>query len=142
MNKETNTIKKERVNKIKVDPRLKLCIYSLFENESQVIIKCSYKATYEGEGIRISKSTFLVPHGYNLYTSRLIFAHNISMYPEWTLLKAGVDFQFTLVFSCLPKDCKSFDMIENIATPGAIIIRDIQRNDTDIYNLNVTADEE
>jgi len=142
MNRQTTITKKEKVKKVHIDPRLKLCIYSLFENESQVIIKCSYKATNEGESIRISKSTFLVPHGYNLYTSRLIFAHNISMYPEWTLLKAGVNFHFTLVFSCLPKDCKSFDMIENIATPGAIIIRDIQRNDTDIYNLNVTIGDE
>ncbi len=141
MNNQTTITKKEKAKKVIIDPRLKLCIYSLFEKESQVIIKCSYKATYDGESIRISKSTFLVPHGYNLYTSRLIYAHNISMYPEWTLLKAGAEFNFTLVFSSLPKDCKSFDLIENIATSGAIIIRDIQRNDTDIYNLMVPNEE-
>ena len=137
MNKKESNNEKDKPKKSKVDPRIRLGTFSVQDRESQVIVKCSYKANNECETIRISKSTMLVAHGYNLHRSRLIYTHNISSYPEWTLLKAGAIFHFTLIFTCLPKNCKSFDLVENVTSTGAIIIKDIQRNDTDIYTLHI-----
>jgi hypothetical protein len=44
---------------------------------------------------------------------------------------------FTLVFSGLPKECKSFDLMEKIPEPGGFEIRNIRRNSTDVYHVDI-----
>lgn len=103
--------------------------------ESQVIIHCTYNGT-EGDRIRIWKSTFLYDNGSD-HKSKLVLAENISLYPEWTLLKTRQQIRFTLIFTGLPRNCRSFDLVEKIPEPGAFIYEHIQRNVTDIYLLQM-----
>ena len=128
---------KKKIKKVEIDTALKVEARSLIQEEMQVVIKCSYKATEFLDAIRINKATFLIPHGYNFSASSLQHAENITMFPEWTFLKPGITYHFTLIFSGLPKGCNSFDLVEKINSPGAFVVRDIKRNDTDVYYLNL-----
>lgn len=48
------------------------------------------------------------------------------------------DYWFTLVFSGLPKDCKMFDLIEVIPEEGGFHVKEIRRNESDIYRVKIT----
>lgn len=86
--------------------------------------------------IRIWKTTFLVDR-ISGTRSKLIHAENISMAPVWTQIPDGREYSFLLIFSGLPKSCKQFDMVEEIAEPGGFLVRNISRNDTDVYHIDV-----
>ena len=103
------------------------------EEEKQVTVHCSCIGVSR---IRIWKSTFLVAHS-SQHRSKLIHAENITLYPEWTPLEEDKKTRFTLVFTGLPKDCEQFDLIEDIPEPGGFIVKNINRNNSDVYLIAV-----
>ena len=107
------------------------------KEESQVTIHFKYTGSMWGNKIRIWKSTFLHAKG-SSHRSSLVHVENISVHPTWTHVSAGETINFTLIFSGLPKDCESFDLIEDIPEPGGFIINDIKRNNSDVYHFTMT----
>ena len=106
------------------------------KEESQVTIHFKYTGSMWGNKIRIWKSTFLHAKG-SSHRSSLLHVENISVHPTWTHVSAGETINFTLIFSGLPKDCESFDLIEDIPEPGGFIINDIKRNNSDVYHFTM-----
>jgi transposase-like protein len=106
------------------------------KEESQVTIHFKYTGSMWGNKIRIWKSTFLHAKG-SSHRSSLVHVENISVHPTWTHVSAGETINFTLIFSGLPKDCESFDLIEDIPEPGGFVINDIKRNNSDVYHFTM-----
>jgi hypothetical protein len=86
--------------------------------------------------IRIWKSTFLVDKD-SMARSQLVHAENISIAPQWTQIPDGVTYNFLLIFSALPKSCRTFDLVEDIPQPGGFHVANIARNDTDVYHIDL-----
>jgi hypothetical protein len=107
------------------------------KEEAQVIIHCSYTGTMWGDKIRIWKSTFLYDKD-SSHRSKLVHVENITMHPTWMNVKRGQTVNFALIFTGLPKHCKQFDMIEKIPEPGGFVIKNIERNNSDVYLLDMT----
>ena len=103
------------------------------EEEKQVTVHCSCIGISR---IRIWKTTFLIAHS-SPHRSKLIHAENITLYPEWTPVEEDKKTRFTLVFTGLPKGCKQFDLIEHIPEPGGFIVKNIKRNNSDVYLIEV-----
>lgn len=104
------------------------------EEESQVIVHCRSTAESMDIFIRVWKTIFLVAHN-SQHKSQLVHHENITLAPHWTKVPKGTTRKFTLIFSGLPKNCKSFDIIEKIPQSGAFEKRNIQRNKTDVYHV-------
>ena len=68
----------------------------------------------------------------------MIHAENISISPYWTPVPFMKDFWFTLIFSGLPKDCKSFDLKEVIPEEGGFFVESIKRNTSDVYRVKIS----
>ena len=87
--------------------------------------------------IRIWPTTYL----YDLHSSHkseLVHIENITYYPDWFLCPAGIESYFTLIFNGLPKSCTAFDFIEHCTNQsGAFQVKNIQRNKTDVYFLQL-----
>ena len=108
------------------------------QEEKQVIVHCCYPATfYVGNLIRIWQSTFLIDERLH-HKSHLIHQENISLFPYWTPVPAMKDFWFTLIFSGLPKECRSFDLREEIPEEGGFLVKNIKRNATDVYRVKIS----
>lgn len=108
------------------------------QEEKQVIVHCCYPATfYVGNLIRIWQSTFLVDERLH-HKSHLIHQENISLFPYWTHVPPMKDFWFTLIFSGLPKECRSFDLREEIPEEGGFLVKNIKRNATDVYRVKIS----
>ncbi|MCD0455653.1 hypothetical protein LPB85_09355 [Chryseobacterium sp. LC2016-27] len=108
------------------------------EEEKQVIVHCCFPASpFLGNLIRIWNTTHLIDNT-SSHKSKLIHAENITIYPNWTAVPFMKDFWFTLVFSGLPKDCKSFDFKEEIPEEGGFFVRSIKRNPSDIYRIKIS----
>lgn len=108
------------------------------EEEKQVIVHCCFPASpFLGNLIRIWNTTHLIDNT-SSHKSKLIHAENITIYPNWTVVPFMKDFWFTLVFSGLPKDCKSFDFKEEIPEEGGFFVRSIKRNPSDIYRIKIS----
>lgn len=106
--------------------------------EKQVIVHCFLPASpFSGNLVRIWKSTVLHDKQ-NEHFSELVHAENISYYPFWTEIPPGKDFWFTLVFTGLPKSCRSFDLIEVIPQSGGFHVKNIQRNSSDFYRVKIS----
>lgn len=105
------------------------------EDESQVIVHCTSKAQTQDIMIRIWKTIYLIPKEIS-HKSGLVHHENISLAPQWTPVPKGKTHKFTLIFSGLPKGCKSFDIVEEIPQPGAFVRRNIQRNKKDVYHID------
>jgi hypothetical protein len=103
------------------------------EEEGQVILHCSFLA-FPGALIRIWPSTFLVTRE-SKEKIPMIHAENITYAPVWTQLDGYGVFTFTLIFKRLPKSCSFFDMVEEISEAGSFHIPDIERNNSDIYQV-------
>ena len=105
--------------------------------EQQIVLHCSFQHTpFFNPSIRIWKNTYLKPKG-STQVFRMLNAFNISIYPEWTKVKYQGIHEFTLIFEGLPKDCKTFDLIEDIPEDGGFYVPNIRRNSSDIYLVNV-----
>lgn len=108
------------------------------EEERQVIVHCCFPASpFLGNLIRIWHSTYLFDNQSD-HRSKLIHAENISISPYWTPVPFMKDFWFTLIFSGLPKDCKSFDLKEVIPEEGGFFVESIKRNSSDVYRVKIS----
>ena len=119
-----------------IDEAIKYDIQHSADLEQQVIVHCKYEASAEGDMIRIWKSTFLYARD-SKHKSSLVNTQKISIYPEWTFIEGKKSFFFTLIFSALPRSCKTFDLIENIPEPGGFFVTNISRNKVDVYNVDI-----
>ncbi|MCS4305538.1 MULTISPECIES: hypothetical protein [unclassified Chryseobacterium] len=108
------------------------------EEEKQVIVHCCFPASpFLGNLIRIWHSTYLFDNQ-SEHRSKMIHAENISISPYWTAVPFMQDFWFTLIFSGLPKDCKSFDLKEVIPEEGGFFVESIKRNSSDVYRVKIS----
>ena len=123
--------------KPKIAPELLEALQPEIEVEKQVIVHCCFPASPSADMlVRIWPSTFLIVDSLS-HRSSLIHHENISLYPYWTEVPPMKDFWFTLVFSGLPKECKSFDLIEIIPQEGGFNVQNIKRNGTDVYKVKI-----
>ncbi|WP_417429033.1 hypothetical protein [Halpernia sp.] len=105
--------------------------------EQQVIVHCCFKNNFAfGMLIRIWKTTYLLDTQ-SSHKSKLLFANNICFNPDWMEVPLVENYWFTLVFSGLPKDCTHFDLAEIIPESGGFYVPKIERNKTDVYNINI-----
>jgi hypothetical protein len=104
--------------------------------DSFVYVHCYYDNPHDEMLIRIWKTTFLVDKGSGS-RSQLIHAENITFAPVWTQIPKGSTYSFLLVFEALPKSCQQFDLIEELPQPGGFEVRNISRNASDIYHINI-----
>ncbi len=106
----------------------------LFE-EKVTIVHCTYNfpEIFEPSAIRIWPTTYLLQDDGK--QKKLLQAFNISSFPEWKMVNNG--HRFTLIFEGLSKECKVFDLIEDIPEPGGFKFPGIQRNNTDVYWLDI-----
>ena len=88
------------------------------------------------DALRIWQSTFLLDRDSN-HTSSMIGFENISLYPEWTMVRHGRPYQFTLLFEPLPKSVQVFDLSEIIPEPRGWHFPAIRRNQEDVYWLDL-----
>lgn len=122
--------------KPEVDLEVLLSIHPELMEDSFVYVHCHCKNKWKDMLIRIWSTTFLVDDVSGA-RSKLVHAENISMAPMWTMVPDHKDYTFLLIFSALPKACRKFDLIEEIAQPGGFQVRDIQRNETDVYHVDL-----
>jgi len=128
----------ETINKPIIEKEILESLQAKVEEEKQVIVHCCFPASpFLGNLIRIWRSTYLFDNNSD-HKSHLIHAENISIYPNWTPVPFMKDFWFTLVFSGLPKDCKSFDFQEVIPEEGGFFVQSIKRNSSDIYKIKIS----
>jgi hypothetical protein len=134
--------KRETINVPKVKPEIKIDeatrqkLLNAVKEESLVIIHCSYTGSFWYDRIRIWKSTFLVDKN-SAHKSKLVHTENIALYPTWSQIEIGQTINFTLVFTGLPKHCRLFDLIEEIPEPGGFHIMNIERNNSDVYLIDM-----
>ena len=120
---------------IELDEKIKAEILNQVEEQGMVIVHCSFSPQID-IGIRIWNSTFLVDRASGS-KSQLLHPLNITVAPQWELVKAGTTKRFILVFSSLPKTCEVFDFIEEVPHSFGFEIYGIKRNSTDVYNVNI-----
>ena len=121
---------------IEISDEVKQSLLTETVEEGQVIVHVGYNSGGLGDLIRIWATTFLVPQDGG-ERSKLVTKENISLAPAWTIIQRKGRFHFTLVFSPLPKSCKLFHLFEDIPEPGGFIIRNIRRNETDVYEVEL-----
>lgn len=122
--------------KIQVDEEILVKAKQETEMEKQVIVHCFLKASPQEMLIRIWNSTYLRDQD-SSHKSKLLTAHNITVFPTWMSVKGGKGAKFTLVFSALPKACKTFDLFEDIPQGGGFFSGSISRNKSDVYSVNI-----
>lgn len=121
---------------VSIDADTLLQLKTITQEESQVIVHCSYTSQGFMDLIRIWPTTYLIDQGSD-HKSELVHAENVSLAPIWTRLEYGETRVFTLIFSGLPKSCTVFDFIESVPEPNGFEIRNIQRNASDVYFVEV-----
>lgn len=128
----------ETITKPKISQEILEALQTKTEEEKQVIVHCCFPAvSHFGSLIRIWQSTFLMDESLG-HKSQLLYQENISLFPYWTEVPPMKDFWFTLVFSGLPKECKSFDLKEEIPEEGGFFVKNIKRNATDVYRIKIS----
>lgn len=132
----TEVIEIEKVEvEISEDLRKKLRHKVERQNESQVVLHCRMHFDSSFTLVRIWPSTILLPK-VGGPVAKLQHAINIPMYPTWLKVSPS-PYLFTLIFEGLPKDCDVFDFIEHIPEEGGFICRDILRNASDVYYIDL-----
>ena len=125
------------ITKPKISQELLEALQPKVEIEKQVIVHCCFPGTmFSDMLIRIWSSTFLIDESLQ-HKSTLIHHENISLFPYWTEVPPMKDYWFTLVFSGLPKECKTFDLKEEIPEEGGFWVKKIKRNITDVYKVKI-----
>lgn len=124
------------VIKPKVDSEVLTSIDSWTLEDQHVYVHCYYKNDLPEMLIRVWRSTFLVDK-VSGSRSELIHAEKISLAPQWTIIQGKITFSFLLIFSALPKDCKVFDLIEDIPQAGGFFVPNIKRNELDVYHVDI-----
>ena len=121
---------------VNISKKLKNKLLSKTEPESQVIVHCNFKSNKDILGIKIFKSTYLRP-GDSKRKCKLLHVENIAVAPQMTEVRKGITKHFTLIFSALPKSCKVFDLSEEVNDPYKFVVRNIPRNKSDVYTINI-----
>ena len=119
-----------------LDTGLKTSIEESTDTDAFVYLHCSFQNEWQDALLRIWKTSFLVDRSTGA-RSGLVHAENISIAPLWTLISDNATHHFLLIFSGLPKSCSMFDFIEEIAQPGGFCVRNIHRNQQDVYHVEV-----
>lgn len=128
----------ETLTKPKIAEEILESLRTQVEEEKQVIVHCCFPATpFFGNLIRIWRSTVLIDRDSG-YRCHLIHAENIAVFPEWTEVPVMKDYWFTLIFSGLPRDCKNFDLKEEIPEEDGFYVPNIKRNGLDVYRVKVS----
>ncbi|MBL7835156.1 MAG: hypothetical protein JNK18_14450 [Cyclobacteriaceae bacterium] len=104
--------------------------------DSYVYVHCHYHNLYDEMFIRIWRSTFLIDR-VSGSRAKLVHAENISYAPVWTYIPGKQLYTFLLIFSALPKDCKVFDLMEDIPQAGGFFVSGISRNEQDVYHVTI-----
>src|SRR5262245_35369040 len=104
--------------------------------DSFVYVHCYFHNQWKDMLIRIWQNTWLIDQASGS-RSKLIHAENITYAPTWTLIPDGQTYTFLLIFSGLPKSCQMFDLLEDIPQAGGFHVKDISRNQTDVYHINL-----
>lgn len=137
--KTTMTTEIVEIEKVEVeiseDLRKKLRHKVERRNESQVVVHCCMHFESAFSLVRIWPSTILLPK-VGGPVAKLQHAINIPIYPTWLKVSPS-PYWFTLIFEGLPKDCKAFDLIEHIPEEGGFVCRDIPRNTSDVYYIDL-----
>lgn len=105
---------------------------TLDNKERQTIVHCIYDPV---SAVRVWPSTFLIEKETGKRV-KLITAFNISFAPQWTF--ASEHNRFTLIFGGLSKRCTMFDLIEDIPLPDPFVVKNIPRNQTDVYEVRIS----
>jgi hypothetical protein len=125
---------------VKIKPKVDLEILEALApstlEDSFVYVHCYYDNPHQEMMIRIWRSTYLIDTASGS-RSKLIHAENISIAPIWTKIPDGALYSFLLVFEGLPKSCQSFDLIEDIPQAGGFEVRNVSRNESDVYHLDI-----
>src|SRR5690606_1052839 len=127
---------KEAIEKeVFIDPVLKRELLEKNEEEKQVIVHFTLYGGNSGEAARIWKSTYLIDVDTQVRYP-LLWAEGISFAPKWTMISPTQPLEFTLIFKGLPKRCKTFDLLEIIPEEGGFELRNIRRNNSDVYYIS------
>ncbi len=119
--------------KVQIDEDILTELLALTKEEKQVIVHCLFDArNILGAKIRIWPTTFLYDLG-SAHQSELVHADNISYCPQWTEVPHGKVAHFSLLFTGLPSNCSSFDLVEKIPQAGGFTVTGIKRNESDVY---------
>ncbi len=116
------------------DPELLVDLLQQTEESGQITVHITYPPAQHEILLRIWRSTYLISRT-SSHKSRLLHAENISIAPVWTPVKAGINFNFTLIFEALPKDVFVFDLAEIIPQSGGFFYASIVRNNEDVYRI-------
>lgn len=119
-----------------LDLQLQTALDLLVEPESQVTIHCTASGPPLMTKIRAWSSTYLVDEKLG-HSSQLIHTAGIVLAPDWQMIPSSGKVKFTLIFSGLPKSCKSFNLMEIIDEPGGWFVKNIKRNKLDVYHINL-----
>lgn len=125
-------------NKSIIDSQSRETLLNFTSYENMVMLRCRYNPGQEGSLLKISKSTFLCDFSCG-HKSNLIFSNNVMIEPYWSKVNPYTTLCFTLIFSGLPQESKSFDLIEETPMNGAILVNNIKRNTTDVYDILIPA---
>ncbi len=123
--------------KIEIDEATLNKLLNQVDVESQVILHCSFKGCEHGNLLRVWKTTFLYANG-SSHRSKLMHVDNIAIAPSWMHVNGNQTVNFTLIFTGLPADCKHFHLIENTPTMRGFLVKNIARNNSDVYTVNVS----
>jgi hypothetical protein len=119
--------------KIKIDEEILTFLQT--EEQKTTIVHCRIYSPLPTLA-RIWDSTYLLEENGNKV--QLIKAFNISIAPNWTLFSPEGNFlHFTLLFEGLSKGCTLFQLVEDIVEPGGFFSDRIQRNKTDVYEVEL-----
>jgi hypothetical protein len=123
-----------------IKPAIDIEVLSSIATEAQedsfIYVHCYFDNLGEDMLIRIWKTTFLVDTQSSA-KANLIHLENISLAPQWTVVPGGLMYHFLLIFSSLPKSCWQFDLVEDIPQPGGFMVRNIPRNEKDVYHVDI-----
>jgi hypothetical protein len=147
MNDENNQESEKKVSKVyitkknyQISPDLLSSSEKEACSEGATTIHCHYispEKYMNGGWINIAKTTFLLNKEDNRMLS-MIQVNNIPISPEKHYFKkANQKFAFTLFFPLLPDNWKFFSLIEITNEPSPVMIHEIERNKTGIYNVNI-----
>jgi len=122
--------------KPEVDMDVLASIHPELMDDSFVYVHCHFQNHDYDMLIRIWRTTFLIDKASSA-RSQLIHAENITLAPQWTLIPDHQRYTFLLIFGALPKSCKQFDLVEEIAQPGGFMVKNIPRNERDVYHVDL-----
>jgi|JI10StandDraft_1071094.scaffolds.fasta_scaffold1731991_1 hypothetical protein len=104
--------------------------------DSYVYVHCHYQNEFDEMFIRVWRTTFLIDRTSDS-RAQLVHAENISYAPQWTFIPGKQLYTFLLIFSALPKNCKTFDLVEDIPQAGGFHVSGIGRNEQDVYHVTI-----